>query len=378
MTMRLTQQDQQGLAGVLQVLLTPLDYDDMDAWRADVTTQMAALFHAGRGYFAMPLSETKYVYPEHFSSSVLQTYPQYIRQFNKKYGTWRRAVALGVHTRRSLFAPCWDEVSQDLYMQEFIPAIRGYSSACASVLLRAEDAPGADTVAQIVVHYDAPQPEHVTRHSVGLMQLLYPAFTSGLRTFVHLHGYRDRLARMVDALGLSAMLCGAGGTVLHQTPRLSACLAAEPSREELRAAIRRLAASLLPAQPPTQRSGHRATTAGLENAPFQVVRAQANTYHMQGCLLPVSLAPVPAVLVTLAPLRPTLPSVHALRDRYDLTPQQARVALLLARRYTNREIAAALHVSEHTARHHVEAVLAKLGLSSRRAVRNRLVSPPLS
>jgi DNA-binding CsgD family transcriptional regulator/PAS domain-containing protein len=49
-----------------------------------------------------------------------------------------------------------------------------------------------------------------------------------------------------------------------------------------------------------------------------------------------------------------------------LTARERQVAALLARRATNPEIAAALGVSPHTARHHTEHVLRKLGLSSRR------------
>jgi DNA-binding CsgD family transcriptional regulator len=51
-----------------------------------------------------------------------------------------------------------------------------------------------------------------------------------------------------------------------------------------------------------------------------------------------------------------------------LTPREAEVARLLARRATNEEVAAALGVSPHTARHHAQRVLEKLGLRSRRAL----------
>lgn len=51
-----------------------------------------------------------------------------------------------------------------------------------------------------------------------------------------------------------------------------------------------------------------------------------------------------------------------------LTAREQAVAALLTVRRTNREIAEALGMSEHTARHHTEGVLRKLGLRSRRAV----------
>ena len=57
--------------------------------------------------------------------------------------------------------------------------------------------------------------------------------------------------------------------------------------------------------------------------------------------------------------------LDSLRHKYRLTPTQARVATLLADRLTNAEIANELHVRPSTARRHTEAVLLRLGVSSR-------------
>jgi DNA-binding NarL/FixJ family response regulator len=53
------------------------------------------------------------------------------------------------------------------------------------------------------------------------------------------------------------------------------------------------------------------------------------------------------------------------RQRYHLTPREWEVAVLLADGRSNVEVAAALGISAHTARHHTESVLAKLGVRSR-------------
>ena len=58
----------------------------------------------------------------------------------------------------------------------------------------------------------------------------------------------------------------------------------------------------------------------------------------------------------------------ALCARLGLTEREGEVAALLAARLTNIEIAHELGVSEHTARHHTENVLAKLGVKTRRQV----------
>jgi DNA-binding CsgD family transcriptional regulator len=65
-------------------------------------------------------------------------------------------------------------------------------------------------------------------------------------------------------------------------------------------------------------------------------------------------------------------SEHALVRRFHLTPQEARVAILLADQRSNRDIAASLGVSVHTARHHTERVLAKLEIHSRHDVRKAI------
>jgi len=53
------------------------------------------------------------------------------------------------------------------------------------------------------------------------------------------------------------------------------------------------------------------------------------------------------------------------RKRLGLTPREAEVLTLLARRSTNREIAAALVISVRTAEHHVAHILRKLGAANR-------------
>jgi DNA-binding CsgD family transcriptional regulator len=52
--------------------------------------------------------------------------------------------------------------------------------------------------------------------------------------------------------------------------------------------------------------------------------------------------------------------------------REVQVACLLVQRMTNEEIAGALGISTHTARHHTESVLLKAGVNSRRALHSIL------
>ena len=75
---------------------------------------------------------------------------------------------------------------------------------------------------------------------------------------------------------------------------------------------------------------------------------------------------------------PRGPSPLRLAREFHLTAREQEVALLLAEGLTNAQVAEVLGVSTHTARHHTESVLLKLGVHSRAAagaVVRRHVSP---
>jgi DNA-binding NarL/FixJ family response regulator len=64
--------------------------------------------------------------------------------------------------------------------------------------------------------------------------------------------------------------------------------------------------------------------------------------------------------------------VAYLQERYGLTRRELEVATLLAQGRTNTAIANTLHISTHTARHHTQRVLGKLGVHSRAAAGAKL------
>jgi DNA-binding NarL/FixJ family response regulator len=64
--------------------------------------------------------------------------------------------------------------------------------------------------------------------------------------------------------------------------------------------------------------------------------------------------------------------VSYLQERYGLTRRELEVATLLAQGRTNTAIANTLHISTHTARHHTQRVLGKLGVHSRAAAGAKL------
>ena len=79
---------------------------------------------------------------------------------------------------------------------------------------------------------------------------------------------------------------------------------------------------------------------------------------------------VSAISATVAGFAVTLPRplsapASAMRLAEDLTAREVEVLRLMARGQTNKQLAAQLEISEHTAKFHVSSVLAKLGARTR-------------
>jgi DNA-binding CsgD family transcriptional regulator len=118
----------------------------------------------------------------------------------------------------------------------------------------------------------------------------------------------------------------------------------------------------------------REMNAATDGRPVREVVSEDRRYRLEGRRLQMPTGDRgPIVLVFVQPLENPLPHDDVLRSRFGLTKKEVRVARLISEDQTNDEIAEALSISPHTARHHTERVLAKLGVRSRTKVRNALV-----
>jgi DNA-binding NarL/FixJ family response regulator len=90
-------------------------------------------------------------------------------------------------------------------------------------------------------------------------------------------------------------------------------------------------------------------------------------------VLPLQTSPrqlAAALAATVAGFAVTLPrrpprQEESLRASEHLTAREVEVLRLMARGYRNKQVAAILKISEHTAKYHVSAVMAKLGARTR-------------
>jgi DNA-binding CsgD family transcriptional regulator len=166
---------------------------------------------------------------------------------------------------------------------------------------------------------------------------------------------RRALGAILDRLPQPLALLTTAGRVLHQNRALVQAAAREPG-DGLMTCVRRVAHSVAAKQVRLERSPAATTD----------MSASHGQWHVVGCRLDWEWSGEDAtILVSLLPLASDAVTCETLRSSHGLTLREVDVLRLLRRRRSNAEISRTLAISEHTARHHTESVLSKLGLHSR-------------
>lgn len=171
----------------------------------------------------------------------------------------------------------------------------------------------------------------------------------------------EGLDRALDALSDAVAVFGAGGTLLSANRAMREALE-DPADPTLRDEVARTVAA-------ARAAFRRGPSSDGEEPVSREVRVRGGIVALRASRLPaLGHGLEGGLLVALRPGPGTALSGAALRARFGLSPQEGRVATLLAEGATNEEVACRLNISPHTARHHVGRVLAKLRVRSRSAV----------
>ena len=161
---------------------------------------------------------------------------------------------------------------------------------------------------------------------------------------------------------------GAGAT-------LTRLLAGDPEREVVWDGIRRLAARVRT----EVATGHGSGDGGASTCDL---RTGQGGYRLTLGMLPSPDGAAPwasgHVLVVVEHRAPPRTREAALRARFGLSPREAEVACRAALGESTPTIAAALGLSPHTVRHHLERIYARLGVHSRAALAARVATLELA
>lgn len=196
-----------------------------------------------------------------------------------------------------------------------------------------------------------------------LLQLLVPAFRTGVELAVRAERRRWWLSAFLDQLDVAVCVFDHTGREEHRSAALSRQLQRDPARELVRQQIAAAAREMLDLL--LQRTPSRWTPLTGRRS-FATESCQ---YEASATPWPVSLdSEEPAVAVYLRWGSDSLPTINELMQHIGFTQRQAEVTRLLALGLSNDEIAERLGISRHTVRHHCEWVFLKLGVHSRKAL----------
>lgn len=370
-TVTLSDNDLSELRDAIRTLVSPLDYEDVDVWRRAVNRRLKPLLGADKATFQFPGEGAEDLISEEMHADDLRPYLPLARRLQQRlWGSskiiFQRVVALGVCDRRSLYGDDLERYYETQYYNEFIRPYRAHDALMAAVAL-----PTSRLPVQLYFHHDRPRGGTFEPRAHALLRLLHPALEAGVRAQVTFGAYRERLTATLDTVPDGALVLDLHGRLLHRNPAAARILESDPQKKRIEACARDLARGFGSLE--LGRASASCARAG-EKPVSRTVRTALDAYRLRASLLNGDDGhPSPLVVVIVASGRRPLPEPHLLKERFGLTDRQAEVARLLARRLSNREIADALSISPHTARHHTEMVMRRLGISSRRKVRRRLL-----
>jgi DNA-binding CsgD family transcriptional regulator len=369
MSLRLSGADQNRVSTALAALVSPLRHPDLEVWCARVNRTVKRALAADKCSIALVGGRVSYAaFADGLDLAAVRSYPSEVEEISQRLKLWERQVRLGVFNRETMLGDDAPVFYQSAYWNEYIVKIRAFDALGATV--RLHGAQGEEALATILLHHDSPTGRSFGTRCHSMLRLLFPAFKAGIEHWSRLHALQERFVANLDATGDAMVLVGGGDRVLHQTPALQSLLGSEPQADSLLGEAHALArAILLLVDAPAE-----ALARQERSPPARLVRLCGGAYRLRGTLAPLDVCDGSACLITVERAEQGVPDTSVLQAHFGLTRKQSVVARLLAQGYSNGQIAKSLFLSPHTAHHHTEQVLLKLGVDSRAKVAARLVS----
>jgi DNA-binding CsgD family transcriptional regulator len=202
-----------------------------------------------------------------------------------------------------------------------------------------------------------------------MLTLLVPAFLAGVETHLRLSRQRAALASVLDSTSVGATIVDVEGTVIDENQAMKTLMGVDSERNRVRAAVKQV--SLGVASIVTRRK----SPDWAKQSEVAEVRTALARYRIQATFAWGGLLHSRDAVLALTERLPSRSlNSEILESRFGLTRREIETAQLMARGYSNREVATAMGISLHTARRHSEQVLLKLNLHSRAAVAARLAA----
>ncbi|MEJ2184436.1 MAG: LuxR C-terminal-related transcriptional regulator [Gemmatimonadota bacterium] len=376
MTLTLSSTEQARLTAAARALLSPLDLPSTDGWRAEVLEHLTQLLEADAAGFILPVAgEAPYTLcglPDRFAREYFETGRQAELSrdvlLRRGGGVWSTRLLM-----RELGLPepeGWlqSDDYRHFYSRYGIRDAIGFMTYTAPGAAAGLADEGAEAV--LTCFREVFGTELFGERGLAILELLVPALEAGVTTRLRLAGHERALEAVLDAAPYGILVYDLDGRRLFANAAFAGIVEGEPEEARLRARIREGIGSMAG----LARSGDASGLDAFEGVSREV-RTRGTRYRMRLNLIGEGLfTRQPVVLAALERVTRRPPSWRQLQGRWSLTPQEARVAALLATGKSNQEIADALDLSPATARHYTEAVFLKLDVHSRAEAASRILT----
>lgn len=358
MSLTLKSSDVRDLGSLAQTLLSPSAFSSPREWQLEFVKGARSLLRADKAALRLPARHAFADASIEVDAEAFRRYREYYHRFDLGAQFGGPAVRGHVWSREQIYGRRIDQFYRSEFYSDLIQPFGLHDAIGVSSLPDL----GPDSTVLYLWH------EHHAGAGFGqpaldVLQLLLPAFSAASAVVSHWNGLTRDLTHVIDEMGEPSALYTADARVLHRSAAFTALANANASLASALAALCDDAARQLTGLARRRDSDVRwdrlgTISSGTRATPLRV-RACYLSRDAQGS--------EPAILVVATRATPE-PNTEELARRFRLTPREVEVARLLAVRRTNSEIASRLGCSVHTARHHVESVMRKLGAASRLSV----------
>jgi DNA-binding CsgD family transcriptional regulator len=382
MRLVLSESEQRRFAETSRVLFSPLD-QPVGPWRADVLHHLGRLLDSPMGGFILPTHEpppyTLYNLPDTFA----QDYFDRVQAIDRALPLAQQTES-GIWSTRSLVESTGASIEEgwfgsreyrDFYSHYGIQEGMGFVVPAPDPPLTDPDGGTAGVPVEAVgavltVFTDTYGTAAFGERGVAKLRMLLPALEAGVAGRVRFGWMRETLHDALDLVQDGLEVRDAAGRLLHVNHALARLRQDDPESRCVDDAIERVHRAMCGV---LQAPAAGDPLGALQPASIEVRTAGAR-YRVRGQLISAgAFGQRRAIVVSVSQLTPRPPSLEELQERWGLSQQESRVALLLANGYSNARLAAELNLGTSTARHYTEAVFLKLQVHSRAEAVRRIL-----
>jgi DNA-binding CsgD family transcriptional regulator len=298
--------------------------------------------------------------PVAFEESAIEEHREYYHQFDFGRALGEKPKLAAVFSRNDYYKKDFTRFTNTEYYVDYLTKYSVFDALCLSD--REQDhARGA----VLYLWHERELPDSSREKAMGMLRMLAPSFKAGIKFSAHLHSQQTGLSSVLENSSDGMILFNQNLVTIHRNPALALILADVEDQCSLLHSVMECATAVRDAH---LRRGSDVTRCCHVSMTMCTGHA---SYAVSGCVLQANGPESCSILVSVTPRRSrarAIANVERLRDVFNLTQREIEVALMLRSRQTNHEIAMRLGVSDHTARHHTESVLRKLGVETRKEV----------